>query len=123
MGKIFVRAIRGAINIEENTKKAILGATERLLKTIIEENKIVPEDIACVFFTLTPDLNAEFPALAARRMGWLYVPLLCAAEINVPQGMKGVLRVMVLVNTDKSQNEIKHIYLDKAAFLRPDLQE
>jgi len=92
-----------------------------LLLAVVRENGIDIEEIASIFFTLTPDLDAQFPAQAARELGWQYVPLLCAREIGVPGAMTGVIRVLVHVNTDKSQKELKHLYLGEAATLRADL--
>lgn len=90
---------------------------------MVKENAVEIEEIASIFFTLTPDLDAEFPALAARELGWQYVPLLCAREIGVPGAMTGVVRVLMHVNTEKSQKELKHVYLGKTAALRADLGE
>lgn len=118
---IRVRGIRGAITVERNTREEIIAATKELLLSLIRENEIEIEDIASIFFTLTPDLDAEFPALAARELGWQYVPLLCAQEIDVPGAMGKVLRVLMHVNTEKSQKELKHLYLKGAATLRLDL--
>ncbi|MDD2443737.1 MAG: chorismate mutase [Desulfotomaculaceae bacterium] len=121
MGAILLRGVRGAITVERNDAGEIFSATRELLKAMIKENDIDPEDIASVIFTVTPDLNAGFPATAAREMGWRYVPLLGATEINVP-GMPGkCIRALVHVNTGKSQRELKHIYLRDAARLRVDL--
>ena len=117
-----VRGIRGAITVEENTSQAIVEAAQELLKEIVDRNKINTEDICSVFLTLTDDLNAEFPALAARKkMGWEHVPLLCAKELSVPHGLAKCIRVMMHVNTGLTQKEIKHVYLRKATALRPDL--
>lgn len=118
---IRVRGIRGAITVERNSREEIIAATKELLLSLIRENEVEVEDIASIFFTLTPDLNAEFPALAARELGWQYVPLLCAQEIDVPGAMGKVLRVLMHVNTEKSQKELKHLYLKGAATLRLDL--
>ncbi|MCL6558713.1 MAG: chorismate mutase [Firmicutes bacterium] len=123
MSTIRVRGIRGAIKVYENTAESIIAATKELLSTIVRENDIAVGDIASIFFTLTRDLNAEFPALAARKMGWHHVPLLCAREVDVPGAMTGVIRVLVHVNTEKSPEELKHLYLGEAALLRPDLSE
>lgn len=98
-----------------------MSATRELLQTIINENELDPEDIASAFFTVTADLNAEFPASAAREMGWKYVPLLCSTEIDVPGRLGRCIRVLVHVNTQKSQIDLKHIYLRDAARLREDL--
>lgn len=123
MGEKLVRGIRGAIAVGENTAEEIFSGTEELLRRIVEENEINTEDIASVFLTTTPDLNAEFPATAARRMGWTLVPLLCAREIDVPGRMPRLIRVLMHVNTSKTQEEIKHQYLGEASVLRPDLME
>jgi chorismate mutase len=116
-----VRGIRGAIRVPENTKEAVLSASAMLLKKIADENQLDPADITSILFTATSDLNAEFPAYAARKLGWTLVPLICAREIDVPDSMKGVVRVLVHVNTDKSQEQIKHQYLGETRAFRPDL--
>lgn len=121
MGNYVMRGIRGAITVERNLAEEIVSATRELLEAIIKENDLDPEDIASACFTVTADLNAEFPASAAREMGWKYVPLLCATEINVPGRLGKCIRVLVHVNTEKSQRELKHIYLRDAARLRVDL--
>ncbi|MFH2036844.1 MAG: chorismate mutase [Candidatus Zixiibacteriota bacterium] len=116
-----VRGIRGAIQIPSNTSEEIFGATKELLTQMIEANDIDYEDIASIFFTATDDINADFPAYAARDMGLGQVPLLCAREINVPNGMKSLVRILIHFNTEKEQFEIKHQYLGATAKLRPDL--
>ena len=121
MAKNAMRGIRGAVTVERNLAEEIVSATRELLEAIIKENDLDPEDIAGAFFTVTADLDAEFPASAAREMGWKYVPLLCATEIDVPGRLGKCIRIMVLVNTEKSQKELKHIYLREAARLRVDL--
>lgn len=118
-----VRGIRGAITVERNDRQEILRATQELLKAIIDENELVTEDICSAFFTVTQDLNSEFPAKAARAMGWHYVPMLCALELQVPGALSRCIRILVHVNTDKSQREIKHVYLRDAVKLRPDLAD
>ncbi len=117
----FVRGLRGATTADDNTRASILDATKELLLTLVKENNIAIEDIASIFFTATPDLNAEFPALAARELGWINTPLLCATEINVPGSTPRCIRVLMHVNTTKRQEELKHIYLKDAAGLRPDI--
>lgn len=117
----YTRGIRGAITVEHNSAEEIVSATRELLEAIIKENSLNPEDIASAFFTVTTDLDAEFPASAAREMGWKYVPLLCATEINVPGRLGKCIRVLVHVNTRKSQTDLKHIYLRDATKLRVDL--
>ncbi len=118
---MLVRGIRGAITVERDDPAEVLDATERLLIEIVAENSIVPDDIASALFTLTPDLISEFPAAAARRIGWLRVPLLNFTEIGVPGGLPRVIRVLLHVNTEKRQDEIVHVYLEGARALRPDL--
>jgi chorismate mutase len=116
-----VRGIRGATTTDANTADGIVVATDRLLRAMIDANAVKAEDVASVFFTTTPDLNAEFPAAAARALGWKKVPLLCATEIEVPGRVQLCIRVLMLVNTELAQAEIRHIYLEGAARLRPDL--
>ena len=103
-----VCGIRGAIQVPQNTKQDIMEAATRLLTAIVQENGIQVEDIASVFFTLTPDLNAEFPARAARDLGWTSIGLLCAREIDVPGSMDRVLRVLIHANLPRHQKEMKH---------------
>ena len=119
----FVRGIRGAIRVDENTADCILRSTRELLLSMTEANNVVPEDIASVFFTTTADLNAEFPAYATRDLGWKMVPLLCASELCVPEGMTRLIRILMHVNTNQSQAQIKHRYLGETSSLRPDLCE
>jgi len=116
-----VRGVRGAITVERDEASLLLDATERLLREIVAENGIDSDDVASALFTLTPDLCSQFPAAAARRMGWTRVPLLNFTEIAVPGGLPRVVRVLLHVNTDKRQDEIVHVYLDGARVLRPDL--
>lgn len=116
-----LRGIRGAITVKQNSDKQILVATQQLLEKIVSKNAIDMEDIAGCIFSVTADLNKEFPALAARKLGWIYTPLLCTYEIKVPDSLKKCVRVLLLVNSEKKQSEIKHVYLGKAKKLRPDL--
>lgn len=117
-----LRGIRGATTVQQNNKKDIFEATLELLQAIVYENEIDVEDIASAIFTVTHDLNAEFPAAAVRElMDWKYVPLLCATEINVPGKLGKCIRVLVHVNTNRKQQELKHIYLKEASKLRTDL--
>lgn len=115
-----VRGIRGATTVEENDKEAIIRATEELLEEMAAQNEFHPDDIASVFFTVTPELNATFPAEAARKRGWLMVPMLCATEIPVPGSLPMCIRVLIHLNTDKTPQEIRHVYLRRAVRLRPD---
>ena len=116
-----VRGIRGATTAAANSEEAILAATDRLLREMVAANRVLPEDLASVFFTTTPDLHAEFPAAAARALGWRKVPLLCGTEIDVPGRLQSCIRVLMLVNTDLTQADVKHIYIEGAEGLRPDL--
>lgn len=115
------RGIKGATTVERNTRDEILAATTELLQLMIERNSIDPDDVASALFTTTTDLNAEFPAVAARRMGWTEVPLVCAHELDVPGSLAMCLRILLHVNTEKSPREITHIYIRGARVLRPDL--
>jgi chorismate mutase len=115
------RGIRGATTVEIDTADAILAATRELLVRIVEVNDLVASDIASAIFTLTPDLTATFPARAARDLGWQHVPLLDAQEVPVPDSLSRCVRVLVLWNTERSQDEIQHVYLRDAGSLRPDL--
>jgi len=118
---VSVRGIRGATTVERDEPALILDATERLLGMIVARNGFIPEDVASALFTVTPDLVSEFPAAAARRMGWTLVPLLNFTEIGVPGGLERCIRVLVHVNTSVPQNAIQHVYLEGATVLRPDL--
>ena len=115
------RGIRGAITVEANTQEMILDATRELLGEMVSANTVAPEDIASVLFTLTPDLNAEYPAAAAREVGWTDVPLMCAQEIDKPDALPRTIRVLILWNTGTPQHAIRHCYLRGAEVLRPDL--
>jgi chorismate mutase len=117
-----VRGVRGATVAEENNIPAILGATRELLLAMLKANPgLRTEDLASAFFTVTDDLDATYPALAARGIGWHQVPMLCAREIPVPTGIDRVIRVLLHWNTDCAQDAIRHVYLHEAAALRPDL--
>lgn len=116
-----VRGVRGATTVECDDAEAILAATEELVREVVAANAIEPENVASALFTVTPDLHAEFPAAAARRMGWTMVPLLNFTEIGVPGRLEKCIRILVHVNTEKSQAEMVHVYLREAVMLRPDL--
>ncbi len=121
MSKI-LRGLRGATTAVANTSEAILEATEELLSTLQSANGFVPEDVESAIFTSTPDLTADYPARAARRLGWTEVPLLGATEVNVPPpaGLQRCIRVLLHFYTTKPQRALKHMYLRDAAKLRPD---
>lgn len=117
------RGVRGATTVDADDREQILQATRQLLGLMIRRNGIDAADVASVFFTVTRDLNSEFPALAARQLGWLEVPLLCGYEITVPKSLPRCIRVLVHWNTDKSQSQIHHVYIRDAERLRPDLSK
>jgi chorismate mutase len=113
------RGIRGAITVPANSKKSILTAAKKLLTGMTKANKIETKDIAAIFFTTTPDLNAEFPAAATRELGWpSSLALLCGHEMNVPNALPHCLRVLMLVNTEEEPEEIIHVYLGEAKKLK-----
>ncbi len=117
-----IRGIRGATTVTADEPELILKATQELLESIQEANPgMKPEDIASVLFTVTDDLASVFPAQAARTLGWVQVPLICANEIPVKGSLPLCIRVLIHWNTEKPQNEIKHMYLRDAIKLRPDL--
>jgi len=120
-----VRGIRGATTADRNDSEAIVEATGELLAEMIRLNQVDPEEVAFAYFTSTPDLDAEFPALAARQLGWIDVPLLCGHELAVrlpnPRGVRQCIRVVLLYNTDKRQKEMRHVYLRGAQAIRRDL--
>lgn len=112
------RGLRGATTAQANTREAVLEATRELLECLVEANALNTDDLAATFFTTSPDLNAEYPAAAARQMGWEYVPLICGHEMNVPTGLPLCIRVMILVNTEKRPEDMNHLYLRDAKDLR-----
>ncbi|PDW00204.1 chorismate mutase [Candidatus Chloroploca asiatica] len=114
------RGIRGATTCEANTREAILEATRELLEMIIEANRMEPEDIASAIFSTTPDLDAEYPAVAARAIGWTNTALLCGHEMKVPGGLPHCIRVLIHWNTTRSAEEVVHVYVRGATNLRPD---
>jgi chorismate mutase len=116
-----VRGIRGATTTPANTKSDIAARTKEMLEALVRLNDIHNEDIASAIFSVTDDLDAEFPAVAARQMGWIYTPLFCTMEIPVQGSLKSCIRVLLHVNSERSQEEMKHVYLHDAEKLRPDL--
>jgi len=118
---MLVRGIRGAITAGSNTKGEIVKRTKELLTTLKKENDFKIEDIVSIFFSVTPDLNAAFPAQAARELGWDRAPLFDMQEINVPSSLPKCIRILIQINCQKSQQEIKHCYLRGAKILRKDL--
>ncbi len=116
-----LRGIRGATTVAANTREAVLDAAAELLSALIEANDIRRDDVASVIFTTTPDVNAEFPAVAARQMGWINVALMCGHEMAVPGSLPMCLRILMHVNTAKTPDELQFVYLRGARALRQDL--
>ena len=114
------RGVRGATTVSENSKDAILEATREMLYIIIRANQMHPDDVASAYFTTTADLNATYPALAARQLGWYEVALLCGHEMQVPGGLDRCIRVLIHWNTSRRSRDIVHVYLREAKTLRPD---
>lgn len=119
-----MRGFRGATTVTENNEAEILEETEKLVKLMVEKNNIEPDQISHVFFSVTDDLNATFPAKVSRRIpGWKYVPVMCMREIDVPNSLPKCIRVMLVAKTNLKQEEVEHIFLNDAVKLRPDLVE
>src|ERR1700677_578668 len=118
-----VRAIRGAVQVDANSREAILEGTTELVAEVVSRNDLTTDDVISVLFTVTPDLTAEFPALAARKLGFHAVPLMCATEIPVQGAMPRVVRLMAHIETDRPRAEIQHVYLRGAAALRLDIAQ
>ncbi|WP_214317464.1 chorismate mutase [Nonomuraea sediminis] len=118
-----VRAIRGAIQVDANHRDAIIEGTTELVSEIMERNRLTTDDVISVLFTATPDLTSEFPALAARKLGFHEVPLICCTEIDVPGALPRVVRLMAHVETDRPRSEIQHVYLRGAVALRQDIAQ
>lgn len=114
------RGVRGATVATDNSAEAILAATRELLLTMVQSNEIDLDDVACVLFTTSADLTAQFPALAARQLGWTDLAMLCGHEMEVPGSITGCIRVLMLWNTARKPREIVHCYLGDAAKLRPE---
>ncbi|MGH3277587.1 MAG: chorismate mutase [Trebonia sp.] len=118
-----VRAIRGAIQVGADDRDDILEATTELVTAVMTRNDLTPDDVISVLFTVTNDLTAEFPALAARKLGFHAVPLMCATEIPVAHAMPRVVRLMAHVDTDRTRDQIQHVYLRGAVALRQDIAQ
>jgi len=116
-----LRAARGAIRVPSDEGEALLGSTERLLSAVLQHNEIDPEDLVSIMFTATEDLRSAFPAEAARRMGLARVPLMCAQEIPVEGSMPSVIRILLHFHSDRTLDEVVHVYLDGAESLRDDV--
>ena len=118
-----VRAIRGATQVEVNDRDEIIAATAELVSTVLDRNQLTGDALISVIFTMTTDLDAEFPAYAARAMGITDVPFLCGVEIAVPGSMPRVIRLLAHVDTDWARSDLHHVYLRGAAALRTDLPQ
>lgn len=121
MAQMLCRGVRGATTVETNTAEAILEATTELLQTMVDANEIEQERVASILFTTTMDLNAAFPAVAARELGWTDIALLNAHEMAVPGALPRCIRILLHLNTERAPRELRHIYLRDARKLRPDL--
>ena len=117
------RGIRGATTVDENSSEAILRGARELLALMIRANDIKPDDVASVIFSTTVDLDADFPAIAARQFGWTNVALMCGHEMNVPGSLRKCIRVLIHWNTEKTADEIVHVYTRGARKLRPDISQ
>ncbi|RSL33460.1 chorismate mutase [Salibacterium salarium] len=118
-----IRGFRGATTVKKNTEEQIVNSTKRLLEKIINENQISPEDVSHIWFTVTTDIDAAFPAKATRLIdNWQFVPVMCAQEIPVPDSLPLCIRIMLTAETNKKQEEVRHVYLNDAVSLRPDLE-
>jgi chorismate mutase len=120
---VTVRAVRGAVQVAGNDRAEILASTAELVTEVMNRNDLSTDDVISVIFTATPDLTAEFPALAARKLGFQEVPRLCAAEIGVPGAMPHVVRLMMHVETAKPRAALQHVYLHGATALRLDIAQ
>lgn len=118
-----VRAVRGAIQVDADERDQILAATTELVTEVMRRNGLTTDDVISVIFTATPDLTAEFPALAARKLGFHEVPLLCATELNVPHALPRVIRLMAHIETDRPRSKVQHVYLRGATALRLDIAQ
>jgi chorismate mutase len=120
---VSVRALRGATQVDADDRDLILEVTTELVAEVMARNELTTDDVISVIFTATPDLTAEFPALAARKLGFHEVPLLCASEIAVPHALPRVIRIMAHVETDKPRSAMQHVYLRGATALRLDIAQ
>jgi chorismate mutase len=119
---MYCRGIRGATTVEQNDREEILTATKELLELLIEKNDLHKEDVASAIFSMTDDLDADFPALAARDLGWTEVALICMREIPVPNSLRKCIRILLHVNTERNASEIQHVYIRGAVNLRPNFR-
>ena len=118
---MMIRGVRGAITVDENTEEAIWSATQELLETMVKRNDVNEDDVASILFTTTPELTAAYPAKAARMFGWSRTALMGFVEADIMDGLQMCIRVLIHWNTDKSIDELQHVFLRDAVKLRPDL--
>jgi len=118
-----VRALRGAVTADQDEKDAIISATTELLEEMLDRNDVATEDVVFIIFTATGDITAEFPAAAARKIGLSHIPVICARELDVEGSLPLTVRAMMLFNTDKAREQLRHVYLKEARQLRMDLPE
>jgi len=118
-----VRAVRGAIQLEEDEREHVLASTRELVSAVLEANELTKDDVISIVFTATPDVHSEFPAVAARELGMGDVPLMCTQELDIAGAMPLVIRLMAHVNTRRTRSEVTHVYLRGAAALRRDLAQ
>lgn len=121
--RVAVRALRGATQVDRNDHDAIVADVAELVTEVLRRNELAVDDFISVIFTATPDLTAEFPALAARKLGFGEVPLMCAAEIDVPGALPRVVRLLAHVDTDRARADLRHVYLRGATVLRQDIAQ
>lgn len=118
-----VRALRGAITPDENTKEEIVSSSVELLEELLDRNDVATDDVVFIIFTATDDLTAEFPAAAVRKIGLSHIPVICARELSVEGALSRTIRVMMIINTEKAREQLRHVYLKDARQLRTDLPE
>ena len=119
-----IRGIRGATTVTENNEKEMMEVTINVVKSMVAANNVRPESVSHIFFSVTADLNAGFPAKAIRQLpDWTHVPVMCMQEIDVPNSLEKCIRVMMVTNTDSKQQDIEHVFHNEAVKLRPDLIE
>jgi chorismate mutase len=118
-----MRAVRGATTVESDDAEQVVSATRELLTTLAERNAIAHDLVISAIFTVTPDITSEFPARAARELGWVDVPLLCAMEIPTSRGLTHCIRVLLHIETELPRSALRHVYLRDAKELRPDLSD
>ncbi len=116
---MYCRGIRGATTVERNDREEILAATTELLQLLVERNELQTEDVTSAIFSVTDDLDAEFPALAARALGWTEIALMCMREIPVPGSLTKCIRILLHVNTERRASDMQHVYIRNAVNLRP----